>query len=258
MSKIVKNITGSPINIVDTGVTVLASSQYTIPPQDYLLWAASDNVITHIGSGDIVVNDGNVDLSISDGTDLIKDIFPKRMGVLAGDDLTQIGHAGDRLKVDAAITSLGGGGIMSWTPKLVYLDMNASSGGVSRNSVINTNWTNVFSYSGSGLLSGWSLSLEDNKKWEIRLIVDSMEIFGSSGMSMLDFDDHAIYGLARDNGDMANSGINMNSKTSPIFWSGPLDFPISYSSNVTIKVKRINGENSKKFKAGLVVLTKET
>jgi len=38
MSKILKNQTGSPINISDTGISLPASpTQYTIPAQDYLL-----------------------------------------------------------------------------------------------------------------------------------------------------------------------------------------------------------------------------
>ena len=48
MSKILKNTTGSGISIEDTGITIPASpGQYTIPPQDYLLWSASNNVITY-------------------------------------------------------------------------------------------------------------------------------------------------------------------------------------------------------------------
>lgn len=101
MAKILKNTTGNTINITDTGISVPPSpGSYTIPAQDYLLWAASSNVITKIGSGELVVNDGFSDLSISDGTDLIKGLFPKKTGVLSGDDLTAIGHVGDRLKVD--------------------------------------------------------------------------------------------------------------------------------------------------------------
>jgi hypothetical protein len=77
MSKILKNPGGSPITVTDTGVTIAASSQYTIPEQDYLLWAASSNVITYIGAGTLVVNDGSADLNISDGTDLIKGLFER-------------------------------------------------------------------------------------------------------------------------------------------------------------------------------------
>lgn len=76
MSKIVKNVTASAITVNDVGVTIPALSQYTIPAQDYLLWAASNNVITFIGSVSLVINDGSVDLNISDGIFLIKGLFP--------------------------------------------------------------------------------------------------------------------------------------------------------------------------------------
>lgn len=107
MSKILRNDTVSAIVINDTGITINPGvpNQYTIPSNDYLLWAASDNIITEVGAGNIVVNDGSTDLAISDGIDLIKGLFPKKMGVLAGDDLTQIGHVGDRIKVDSDISS---------------------------------------------------------------------------------------------------------------------------------------------------------
>lgn len=68
MSKLLKNTTNSIIAISDTGVSLPASpATYTIPPQDYLMWAASTNIITHINSGAVVVNDGVNDLSISRG-----------------------------------------------------------------------------------------------------------------------------------------------------------------------------------------------
>jgi hypothetical protein len=99
MSKIVKNTTGSAYFIADTGISIPASSQYTIQPQDYLLWAASSDVIVGIGSSDLVINDGSSDLSINDGTKLIQGIFPNPVGVAAGDDGTAIGHVGDAIKV---------------------------------------------------------------------------------------------------------------------------------------------------------------
>ncbi len=79
MSKILYNQTASPIIINDTGYVVLPASPgfYTIPPMDYLLWAQSSNIVTAIGSGDVVVNDGSVDLNISDGIDLIKGLYPR-------------------------------------------------------------------------------------------------------------------------------------------------------------------------------------
>lgn len=77
MSKIAKNTTLSSITISDVGVTIPASSQYTIPASDYLLWAGSSDTVSFVGSGDIVINDGSVDLSISDGIDLVKGIYPR-------------------------------------------------------------------------------------------------------------------------------------------------------------------------------------
>lgn len=79
MAKILENSSGSTVVVADTGVSIPNNSQYTIPPQDYLLWAASSNAITYIGNGELVVNDGSFDLSISDGIDLLKGIFPTEL-----------------------------------------------------------------------------------------------------------------------------------------------------------------------------------
>jgi hypothetical protein len=86
VSKILKNTTGSAINISDTGISIPASpGSYTIPATDYLLWAASSDVVGPVGTGDLIVNDGSVDLNASDGMDLIKGIFASQVQ-LVGDD----------------------------------------------------------------------------------------------------------------------------------------------------------------------------
>jgi hypothetical protein len=75
MAKILKNATVSPITV--NSVTIAASpGSYTIPPQDYLVWAANDGVITYIGAGSLVVNDGSVDLGVAAGTSLIQGLYP--------------------------------------------------------------------------------------------------------------------------------------------------------------------------------------
>lgn len=85
MAKILKNTTIGQIDINDTGISIAASpGEYTIPQQDYLLWAASSDIITYIGNGSLVVNDGSFDLSISNGTDLIKGLFPTEIIVNQG------------------------------------------------------------------------------------------------------------------------------------------------------------------------------
>lgn len=70
MSVIAKNTTGSVINIA--GQDIAANGQYTVQESERHLWASSDTLITKVGSGDIVINDGTNDLSSSDGLDLVK------------------------------------------------------------------------------------------------------------------------------------------------------------------------------------------
>lgn len=101
MSKILNNTTGSPVAVTDMGVTVPASGSYTIPPQDYPLWTSSSDVITYIGSGALVVNNGTDNLTKSDGLDLIKGIFPQPLVIRDGASSTLAGvTAGNRFKVE--------------------------------------------------------------------------------------------------------------------------------------------------------------
>lgn len=132
MAKIVINNTASPVPITDVGVTIPSSGSYTIPSNDYQLWAQSNDVIVVIGNATVKINDGSFDLSISDGTDLIKGLFPKKIGVLAGNDLTAIGHVSDKLKViDQDV--------------IAVLNAIASSLGASTTSILKSNEASVSS-----------------------------------------------------------------------------------------------------------------
>lgn len=81
MIKILKNTTGSPVEIKDTGVTVPASGQYTLVHQDYLLWSASDDIVPLIANGVLVVNDGNIDHSPRTGLAYIQ-MYDRPSGVI--------------------------------------------------------------------------------------------------------------------------------------------------------------------------------
>jgi hypothetical protein len=76
VSKILNNTTASPVFVSDTGVSIAANGSYTIPEQDYLLWAASSNIVSLVGAATVTVSDGSYVLSISDGINLIKGIYP--------------------------------------------------------------------------------------------------------------------------------------------------------------------------------------
>ncbi len=78
MSKFLKNVK-SPVGdifITDLGMRIPPGT-YEVIEQEYLMWAASDDIVTEIISGDIVVNDGINDLSnvggaTSDAVNFIK------------------------------------------------------------------------------------------------------------------------------------------------------------------------------------------
>lgn len=73
MAKIIKNTSNNLVDIPDTGICVLASpGSYTIPPQDYPLWAASINIVSLVEAGTLIVNDGIRDLSSADGVRFLK------------------------------------------------------------------------------------------------------------------------------------------------------------------------------------------
>jgi len=102
MSKILINTTASDVDILDTGVTVPASGQYTLNPTEYDLFAESSDVIiliSDVPNPTLIVNDGSFDLSISAGVDLIKGIFPTSINInsINGSNTTDsmLGISGD-------------------------------------------------------------------------------------------------------------------------------------------------------------------
>ena len=86
MAKILHNTTNSSVPIADTGIQIPANGTYTIQPQDYWLWASSSDIITKIGNGTIVVNDGSVDLSINEAVSIIQHMFPSNITINNNND----------------------------------------------------------------------------------------------------------------------------------------------------------------------------
>lgn len=78
MSKILRNLGATSIAIVDTGVTVAANSNYTIPPQDYATFAASSDTINYLALQNLTLNDGSTDVTnLSQAVDILKGWCPK-------------------------------------------------------------------------------------------------------------------------------------------------------------------------------------
>jgi hypothetical protein len=75
MAKIIKNTTASPIVLATVGFEIPATSSHVIEVQEYLLWgstAALNEFTPLITRGDIVVNDGVMDLSVGDALNFLK------------------------------------------------------------------------------------------------------------------------------------------------------------------------------------------
>ena len=89
MIKLLKNVSASGILINDTGVHIDSGENYLIPPTDYLLWASSNDYQSFVASGDIVVNNGTVDLAAGNGVRFIEYADRSKIQV-GGVDVTQV------------------------------------------------------------------------------------------------------------------------------------------------------------------------
>jgi hypothetical protein len=145
--------------------------------------------------------------------------------------------------------------------------MNASTGGVARDTLItNAAWVKLYEYTGSGKVAAFQLNLEDEAKWQVRLVIDSNEIFETSGsgngVSTIDMNSNSIYSLSSDNHNKYSSllsGFNITLDHDDIFiFGGLLGKPIYFDTSVKIYAKRAAGEASKKFRAGIIAIEKTT
>lgn len=163
--------------------------------------------------------------------------------------------------VQAEISS----GAQTISPKLVYEDMNASTGGAARGTIIvgNAAWTKIYEYTGSGSFVGWRTTIESvpgtaSDYWLIRFVIDTNEIFTANGINVSDMYNNDIYNL--DATPSANTNLNWCGLTTirdTIALDTPSELAIAFTSNVKIYVKRV-GNLNKAWRAGLVCIVKDT
>jgi hypothetical protein len=110
MTKILVNTTASPVTISDVGITVPASGQFTIQPQDFPLFAASNDIVLPIANGTLVVNDGLEDLEIGEGIGLIQGSFinkgfsaPLKTGAGTNDERLKVDIQGNLMTTDGTV-----------------------------------------------------------------------------------------------------------------------------------------------------------
>lgn len=182
--------------------------------------------------------------------DSILKIVRGAVQLIGGTDGTIIGNVGDRLKVDAVSNQ-------SWKNTLIYEDMIANSG-VARDTIItDAAWVTVYSYSGAGKLSGFTITLETSElDWQIRLVVDGNEILGGvNGLFSEELEKNDRYGFDADTARNLCTDLGINFRNDAIRFTFP-HFPIGFSSSVSVRIKRVTGAATKKFKSGLVLIQK--
>lgn len=173
--------------------------------------------------------------------------------IRGGTDNTKIGNDGDKLKV--AVGSLPTAAVQAWPNTLVYADMNVANGGVARGTSISTSWVDVFAYTGAGYIAGFIVNVETFTLWKFRLVVDGNDVLDTSaGITSDDLAGDTAYDVD-DVTDANQAGLGLSKGAHDRFvFAAPLEIPIRYNTSVAVKVARVSG--SKKFQAGIMVLSK--
>ena len=97
--KILINTTSSDI-LLDIGITVPANSQIQLNPQDYDDASSSDDIVEFVGDGSLVINNGDRDLTKSEGIRLIQGGNTDKIQL--DNDLLTTGNGTERIKIDVA------------------------------------------------------------------------------------------------------------------------------------------------------------
>jgi len=166
-----------------------------------------------------------------------------------GTDNTSIGNVGDRLKVDALLT-FPPAQFPSVDYHLKIDDMNVANGGIARGTALTTSFQTLYKYTGSGHVFGFSINNSNEEGCYIRLIIDGIDIFSSTGISTTDIAGSSGYDMHDVDVDLHICAIfTWNNSTSFNFTT-----PITYSSSIEIQEREIS--TNVVFRAGVIKLTK--
>lgn len=128
----------------------------------------------------------------------------------------------------------------------IYEDMNASTGGVARGTSLTTTYTNVYSFTGSGLFYGLRITFQTLNVMQVRILIDGVDyLMGSTGLSLTDAAAAAIYNFAT---AVPTLGIELDGNS---FTYQPPS-PLKFTSSVVVKASVITGA-AKQILAGFAV-----
>lgn len=165
--------------------------------------------------------------------------------ITGGTDGTTIGNSSDRMKADVQISAITGAVSASYSSKsrvdLVTTPVNLSTG----------SYTSVYSYSGSGLLIGFSAEF-NNAAILFRLQVDGENIVTAQSLTTL-----GGFQATSNSTDRRQSGSGIVINGANIDFS--LRQPIRFNSNVTIAADANGGVIlTRQLTQALVYIVKET
>lgn len=237
MSKIIKNTTNNDIEISDVGLTIPANSNYTIQTTDYLLWAGSGDVIVEISSGNFIINDGSFDLAISEGVDLIKGLYPKKISI------DGVGLDGDSLKVKANVQTQE----ITLDPSSTLVDTSFNKVDLNRDY---QNYNTIYNYSGSGKFYSFTVDFNSDKVL-VEFSVDGHTIF-SVDCDELESISDSEYGSA-----YSRLGwLSWNKQSNTLKFEPK--YALRYTTSVEIKAKANSNSGSRDMTGYLVDMVKES
>lgn len=160
-----------------------------------------------------------------------------------------------------ADVTLSHGNMDAISSKIRYIDMNASSGGVARGTVITLSdgEVDVFNKQFCGMFYGFNLTLQDmTTQWYLKIYIDGYNILEgidpSLGFATLDIENSNLYGIDNNRNSAFTLGIMLETNT--IRFVGIDGNPIAVSDSLRISVSRVEN-NIKRFRAGFVTLVEE-
>lgn len=142
--------------------------------------------------------------------------------------------------------------------KTRFDDMNVANGGVARDTGIasTTVYTTIYNYTGSGHFFTFLVNLEGNltgaDNYNVKFEIDGVTVFI---IDTIDVGTALLYGLLTTQ-DETSIGMSLNNNV--FRFVAPRPGGLYYATSVKVSVKKSSAVTSKKFRAGVVYLTKET
>ena len=162
----------------------------------------------------------------------------------------------NRLFVSTELTSVAAGAQPTIPPNTQWIDMNDTTGGVARGtSIPQGTKQKLYSYTGSGLIFGWSVTLASlSSGWAVHMEIDGNSNFGPNGLLTDELKSVSLYNF---NSSIPDFHMAITTDGDTFRFKGGLSTPQRYDSKIEIFAERVSNP-AKDFDAGLIMIYKAT